>query len=526
MSIGLTVQAAHAQAPAAAPAPDPGGSATGVAADATDAGGNALTGTAEYKAATAGKTEPLAVKEGDYIGQNHVAINIAWTLVTGYLVMFMQAGFAMVECGFTQAKNAAHVFMTNFMIYPLGMLGFWIAGFAFMFGGFAAPTLGGTAAFAAGANPHWQPFIGTNGFFLMGSAYDVGVMTLFLFQMVFMDTTATIPTGAMAERWKFSAFMIYGFFVSIIDYPIYGHWVWGGGWLSQMWHWGLGAGAVDFAGSGVVHAIGGWTALAGAIVIGPRVGKFLNGDKTKPQVIPGHNIPMALIGTFILAFGWFGFNPGSTLGASGGGNLRIGIVATNTMLASAAGAFAAIMYWWMKTGKPDPGMAANGMLAGLVAITAPCAFVNPVGAVILGAIAGVLVVISIVNVEKMGIDDPVGAVSVHGTCGIWGVMSVGLFADGTYGGAWNGSAVKGVTGIFYGSAGWGQLASQTIDSFVNFAWAFCISYIFFKVQDAVMGIRSKKEDEIEGLDIPEMGVHAYPGLYGTPEFTPEPALAD
>jgi Amt family ammonium transporter len=508
-----------------APAPDAAGTATGSAGDAQDARGTAINATPVYKANSA--KEPLAVKSLDAIGQNRVAINIMWTLVTGYLVMFMQAGFAMVECGFTQAKNAAHVFMTNFMIYPIGMLGYWICGFAFMFGGSAEGTLGGTAAFAAGSNSHLAPFIGTDGFFLSGAAYDVGVFTLFLFQMVFMDTTATIPTGAMAERWKFSSFIIYGFFVSTIIYPIYGHWVWGGGWLAQlataksgMW----GHGAVDFAGSGVVHAIGGWTALAGALVLGPRLGKFRNG---KPVAIPAHNIPMALIGCFILAFGWFGFNPGSTLAASGGGALRIGVIATNTMLASAGGAFAALMLIKIQTKKFDPGMACNGMLAGLVAITAPCAFVSSVGAVALGAIAGIIVVFSCQNLEKMGIDDPVGAVSVHGTCGLWGLMSVGIFADGTYGSAWNGGAAAGVAGILYDHTGngWGQLLAQTLDCAVNFIWAFGVAFIFFKVQNALTpgGIRSTPEEERVGLDIPEMGVLAYPGLYGdTPAVEPEP----
>jgi Amt family ammonium transporter len=518
LSIALTSLAmvfvagrAYAQA---APKPDPAGTVTGNAGDAMDAGGTTIISTPEYKANST--KEPLAARSLDAIGQNRIAINIMWTLVTGYLVMFMQAGFAMVECGFTQAKNAAHVFMTNFMIYPIGMLGYWICGFAFMFGGTAAGTLGGTAALAAGTNAHLMPFIGTDGFFLRGPAYDVGAFTLFLFEMVFMDTTATIPTGAMAERWKFSSFIIYGFFVSTIIYPIYGHWVWGGGWLAQLATNGhFGHGAVDFAGSGVVHAIGGWTALAGAIVLGPRIGKYKDG---KPQVIPAHNIPMALIGCFILAFGWFGFNPGSTLGASGAGNLRIGVIATNTMLASAAGAFASLMIIHFQTKKFDPGMACNGMLAGLVAITCPCAFVDSFGAVALGAIAGIIVVFSCQIVEKMGVDDPVGAVSVHGVCGIWGLISLGIFGDGTFGQSWNGGSTAGVAGILYdhSSNGTGQLLAQLVDSAVNIAWSFGVAFVFFKIQNALTpgGIRAKREDEIGGMDIPEMGVLAYPGLYG------------
>lgn len=515
----------------AAWAGDPAGTTTGTSTDVMDGSGNTLvpptppTDTTDptyaskkqaYDAYLAqSKAEPLAAQLSNSVGQNRVAINIAWTLVTGYLVMFMQAGFALVETGFCRAKNAAHVMMTNFMIYPIGMLGFWISGFAFMFGGMGATGAPGSLGGVAPCNiPDWNGIVGYHGFFLSGNFYDVGVYALFLFQMVFMDTTATIPTGAMAERWKFSAFVVYGFYVSMVIYPIYGHWVWGGGWLAMLGaHYGLGHGAVDFAGSGVVHAIGGWTALAGSIVLGPRIGKFING---KPQPIPGHNIPMALLGTFILAFGWFGFNPGSTLGASGGGNLRIAVIATNTMLASASGAFITLLYWWRRYGKPDPSMAANGMLAGLVAITAPCAFVDSIGAIIIGAIAGILVALSVPIVEKCGVDDPVGAVSVHGTCGIWGVLSVGIFADGSYGAGWNTvgassymhTAGQGVTGLLHGDTG--QFLAQVIDSVVNIVWAFCSAWVFFTLQKKFMGIRSEAQHEIDGLDLPEMGALAYP----------------
>jgi len=513
---------------------DPTGASTGNSSDVVDGAGNPFvpsapptdptdpTYSAKFKAYNdyqkAASHEPLAALLADDVGQDRIALNIVWTLVTGYLVMFMQAGFALVETGFCRAKNAAHVFMTNFMIYPLGMLGFYICGFAFMFGGMQSvggiPNLGGVAPCNI---PDWKGIVGIHGFFLHGSFYDVGVFALFLFQMVFMDTTATIPTGAMAERWKFSAFMVYGFYVSMIDYPIYGHWVWGGGWLAMMGqNWGLGHGAVDFAGSGVVHAIGGWTALAGAMVLGPRIGKFIDG---KPQPMPGHNLPMALLGTFILAFGWFGFNPGSTLGAAGAGNMRISIIATNTMLASATGAFFGCLYWWWRYGKPDPGMCANSMLAGLVAITAPCAFVDSTGACLVGAFAGLFVCLAVPIIEGFGIDDPVGAISVHGVCGIWGVLSVGIFADGAYGAGWNnvggssymGVVNRGVTGCLMGD--WKQLEAQAIDSVVNICWAFGVSWIFFTIQKHTMGIRSKPEDEIEGLDLPEMGAYGYPDLY-------------
>jgi Amt family ammonium transporter len=275
---------------------------------------------------------------------------------------------------------------------------------------------------------------GTKGFFLSGTTYDATVFCIFLFQMVFMDTAATIPTGAMAERFKFSAFVIYGFLMAGLIYPLFANWVWGGGWLSALGtNFALGHGHVDFAGSSVVHMTGGVAALAGVLVLGPRLGKFAKDGSVRP--IPGHHIPMAITGALILAFGWFGFNTGSTLAAT---DLRIGVVAANTMLASAAGGFSAMLFMWLKYGKPDLTMSANGLLAGLVGITAPCAFVNSVAAVVIGLIAGVLCCISVTFFERvMKIDDPVGAVSVHGVCGAWGVLALGLFADGTYGDGFN-----------------------------------------------------------------------------------------
>jgi Amt family ammonium transporter len=423
--------------------------------------------------------------------------------------MFMQLGFALVETGFTRAKNAAHTMLMNFMVYVIGMLGFWICGFAFMFGG-----VGQVANLGMVANLNhevtWHLFgkdfgiIGYKGFFLTGGAYDVAVFTLFLFQMVFMDTTATIPTGAMAERWKFLAFFVYGFFISMLIYPIYGNWVWGGGWLSQLGsNFGLGHGAVDFAGSGVVHMVGGVTALAGAIVIGPRIGKYKK-DGT-PNAIPGHHIPMGIAGALILAFGWFGFNPGSTLA---GTDLRIGVIATNTMLASAGGALSATLYMWLRFGKPDPTMAANGLLAGLVAITAPCAFVNAPLSVLIGLIAGIFVVLSVLFIDGvLKIDDPVGAISVHGVCGAWGLLSVGLFADGTYGDKWNG-VVGTVKGLFFGDAT--QLAAQVIDIVALFIFVFGAAYLTFKLIEVLIGNRVSPEVELGGLDVPETGVLAYP----------------
>jgi Amt family ammonium transporter len=398
----------------------------------------------------------------------------------------------------------------NFLVYALGIFGFWVCGFSFMFGGVGSlGALGGTPGLTHEVTIHLfgKDFgiVGSAGYFLNSKVYDVGVFTLFLFQMVFMDTTATIPTGSMAERWKFKAFVIYGLFISMFVYPLFGNWVWGGGWLATLGtNFGIGHGHVDFAGSSVVHMVGGVAALAGAIVIGPRIGKY--GKNGSINTLPGHNIPMAIIGTFILAFGWFGFNPGSTLA---GTDLRIAVVAVNTMLASASGALVAMLYMWIRTGKPDPGMMANGLLAGLVAITAPCAFVNATSSILIGAIAGYLVIVAALFIDrKLKIDDPVGAVAVHGVNGFWGILSLGLFADGTYGDGWNG--VPGtVKGLFYGDAS--QFFAELIGGIACFAFVFPVMYLFFTLckKIKIIGLRVDAEDEIAGLDIPEMGVLGY-----------------
>ena len=468
--------------------------------------------------------EPLAAKLADVAGHNRVAINFTWTLVTGFLVMFMQAGFAMVETGLTRAKNTAHTFAMNFMIYPMGMLGFYLCGFAFMFGGLGPiGTMGGYGGLNHELTVHlfghdWG-LIGLKGFLLQGAGYDTAVFTLFLFQMVFMDTTATIPTGALAERWSFASFMLYGCAIGTIMYPVFGNWVWGGGWLSQLGsNFGLGHGHVDFAGSSVVHMQGGVIALVGSWIVGARYGKFNKDGST--NFIPPHNIPMAMAGTFILAFGWFGFNPGSSLAAT---DLRIGVVATNTMLASATGALASTLWmWWVRTKKPDPSMMCNGMLAGLVAITCPCAFVSAGGASILGAVAGILVVESVFFFDKIGIDDPVGAISVHGVNGAWGCLSLGLFADGTYGEGWNGVPGK-VTGLFYGG-GLSQFWAELIGVTTCFVTLAILTLVVFKIVGLILGgHRVSEEVEISGLDIPEMGVLGYSGMVMDKEAeTPHP----
>jgi len=487
--------------------PDPSGANSGGAADVVGASPGSPTAD-DLK--NLGPKEPLAAKLADTIGHNRIAINIVWTLVCGFLVMFMQAGFAMAETGFTQAKNAGHTMAMNFMVYGLGLLGYWACGFALQMGG-----VGNVASLSGGTGLLNGEFVvhlfgkdfglfGTKGFFLSGVTYDAVIFTLFLFQMVFMDTTATIPTGSMAERWTFKSFVFYAFFISALVYPLYANWVWGGGWLSQLGkNFGFGHGHVDFAGSSVVHLTGGVAAYVGAMVLGPRLGKY-KADGT-PNAIPGHHIPMAIVGCFILAFGWFGFNAGSSFA---GGDLRIGVVAANTMLAGAAGSFSAMMYMWLRYGKPDVSMMANGLLAGLVAITAPCAFVTSVSAVIIGSVAGVLVCMSIFFIERvMKIDDPVGAISVHGVNGAWGVLSLGLFADGTYGDGLNGVAGT-VKGLFYGDAS--QFFAQIIGTMTNVIFVFVIMYVFFKVLDMIVPLRVDPETEMEGLDQAEVAATAYP----------------
>ena len=438
------------------------------------------------------------------------ALNLAWVLLAGFLVMFMQVGFALLETGFTRAKNAVNVMAMNLMIYPIGLAGFWMTGYALMLGGVSQwPSLGGANRalhheLAIRIGGHSYGLIGLSKFALLNVSHDPAGLAMFLFTVVFMDTAATIPTGAMAERWKFSAFFIYGFFISMFLYPLYGNWVWGGGWLSQLGvNLGLGHGCVDFAGSSVVHMTGGVAALAGTIVLGPRIGKFRRDGAIGH--IPGHNLPYAMVGTLILAFGWFGFNAGSTLSAS---DSRIAIIAVNTMLASAGGALSALLYLWERHGKPDIAMACNGLLGGLVAITAPCAFVTPEAAMLIGLIAGLIVVAGVITLERhLRIDDPVGAIAVHGCGGLWGALALGLFADGTYGDGWNGVAGP-VRGLLYGDSG--QFFAQLIGVTVNAVVVFALSMAFFVIVERTIGNRVHAEVEWSGLDPLEMGSEAYP----------------
>jgi Amt family ammonium transporter len=452
------------------------------------------------------------------------SINMMWVLICAFLVMFMQTGFALLETGLCRAKNAAHTMSMNFLVYALGMISFWAVGFALMCGGSNGIPAGATHTPIGGPGGiggvpqlnhmvyltlFGKPFglFGAKGFFLTGSSYDAAIAVYFLFMMVFMDTAATIPTGALAERWKFSSFFLFSLLVGSFIYPIYACWMWGGGWLAQLGlNFKLGHGAVDFAGSSVVHMQGGVMALVTAWLMGPRIGKY--DSEGRPRPILGHHIPMVMTGTFILAFGWFGFNAGS---AMAGTNHRIGLIAVNTMLASGAGALVSTLYLWVRFGKPDPSMMCNGLLAGLVAITAPCAFVAPWAAVLIGAIAGLLSDWSVFFWERRGIDDPVGAISVHGVSGLWGCIAIGLFADGTFTGAngmYNGIA-GGVRGMFYGDSS--QLTAQLIAAVTCFIWNFVVAGLGFVLIGKLLGSnRVPPEIEIAGLDIPEMGAPGYP----------------
>lgn len=400
-------------------------------------------------------------------------INIVWTCVAAFLVFFMQAGFAMVESGFTRAKNTVNIMMKNLMDFSIGTLAFFIVGFGLMFGA-------------------TNGLFGTTHFLLSGADWTGGDwnFTFLIFQTVFAGTAATIVSGAMAERTKFSGYLAYSVFICAFIYPIFGSWAWGslldgGGWLE-------GLGFCDFAGSTVVHSIGGWLALAGAIVVGPRIGKY--GPDKKPRAIPGHNIALAALGVFILWFGWFGFNPGSTTVGDG----EIGRVAVTTNLAAAAGAIAAMVTAWIITKKPDGSMALNGALAGLVSITAPCYTVSGFGAVAIGLAGGVLVVLSVYFIDSvLKVDDPVGAVSVHGVCGAWGTLSCGLFnLDG---------------GLFYGG-GLKLLGVQAIGVLAAFAWAFGTGLVLFFVIKKTIGLRVSAAEEARGLDIGEHGMEAYSGF--------------
>jgi Amt family ammonium transporter len=416
--------------------------------------------------AWAGDDAPTALSNKEAIGLVQVHANYLWTLIAAALVFFMQAGFAMVETGFTRAKNAVNILMKNLMDFSMGSIVYWAIGFGLMFG-------------ASGTG-----WFGTSGFFLSDFTPDGDpwVLAFWMFQVVFAATAATIVSGAMAERTKFTGYLIYSVVVCGLIYPIFGSWAWGSLFNGSGWLEGLGF--IDFAGSTVVHSVGGWAALAGAIVLGPRLGKYQADGSVRP--IPGHNMPLGALGVFILWLGWFGFNPGSTTTA----DKSIAMIFVNTNLAAASGAILAMATSWIKFGKPEISMSLNGALAGLVAITAGCANVSPVSSIAIGAIAGILVVLSVMFFDRIKVDDPVGAVSVHGVCGAWGTLAAGIFNIG------------GTTAAIIGV--------QLVGIAACFLWTFPVAFIMFKLIDKTVGLRVSPEEEAEGLDFSEHGGNAYP----------------
>ena len=414
-----------------------------------------------------GKVNGKAVSGAQYIADT------VWVLVTAFLVFWMQAGFAMLEAGFTRAKNAVNVLMKNLMDFCIASVAYWAVGFALMFGN-GTPLLG-LSGF----------FVGTNSSSNLFSALawtSVPVLAAWFFQLVFAGAASTIVSGAMAERTKFPAYLLYSLFISLLIYPISGHWIWGGGWLSAL-------GFKDFAGSTAVHSVGGWLSLVGAFMLGPRIGKYTR--EGKPQAIPGHSIPLAALGVFILWLGWFGFNPGSTMAAVPADICRI---AVTTNIAAATGALGAMFLAWLKFGKPDAGLTLNGVIAGLVAITASCAFVSVFGAAIIGLLAGIVMVFSVLFFDRIKIDDPVGAISVHGVCGTLGTILLGFFD------------VK--DGLLYGG-GLHQLGVQILGAAAVFVWCIVTGFILFGTLKATIGLRVSEDEEIEGLDLGEHGTEAY-----------------
>lgn len=413
-----------------------------------------------------------------------VAINTVWTLLAGFLVFMMHAGFTMVEIGFTRAKNTVNIMMKNLLTIALGVVLFFAVGFGFAFG----PDLAG--------------LLGTKGFWLLGTEemdFGIPLYAFWFFQAVFAATAATIVSGAVAERIKFTAYLLFTVAVTAFTYPVVVHWVWGGGWLAQR-------GFIDFAGSTVVHGVGGWSALIGAILVGARLGKYGKNGEVHP--IPGHNIPLGTLGVILLWFGWFGFNPGSTLS---GVTPDIASIATTTILAGAAGTIVSMLVTWVRYGKPDISLTLNGALGGLVGITAGTAVVSPTGALIIGGAAGIILVLAVEFIDKvLKVDDPVGAISVHGVCGAFGTMAVGLFA------------MEG--GLFYGG-GTELLITQLIGIGAVLAWTAVVGIVSFKVIDLVVGLRVKPEEELEGLDLGEHGMSAYDSLLGVPGAVPGPAAS-
>ncbi|WP_407355493.1 ammonium transporter [Methanolobus sp. WCC5] len=433
--------------------------------------------------ASAGTVE----ENSESIANLETALTFMWLVIAGAIVFLMHAGFSLVEIGLTRTKNTANILMKNLMTISLGVVVYWAVGWGIMYGA------------------DYAGLIGIDQFFLMGA--DNALWNSWWFQMVFAATGATIVSGAMAERTDFKAYLIFTVIMVALIYPIYGHWVWSGSGIltSGFLVDAIGVAHHDFAGSGVVHSIGGYAALAGVMVVGARIGKFRNG---KPMAIPGHSLPLAFLGTLILAFGWVGFNGGSTLDAN---DPFVNLVIANTFLAGAAGCIAVMAITWMKTGKPDPSLTANGLLAGLVAITAPCGSVSNWAAVVIGLIGGIIVYAGVMfNENVLKVDDPVGAIAVHGYSGSWGLLAVGIFALGTGEGSIVADAAytAGAAGLIYG--GYQLFLIQVVGVILSIVWAFGVSFIVFKILDMAIGLRVSEEHEITGLDIVEHGISAYP----------------
>ncbi len=427
------------------------------------------------------------------LNDTQVMIDTLWVMIAGFLVFFMNAGFALVETGFCRGKNAVNILSKNFIVFAIASLSFWGTGFALMFGN-GNSLFGLTGFFLGGADN--SPLTGDayTGVYSAISWAGVPLAAKFFFQLVFAGTAATIVSGAVAERIKFQAYILFAALLVALMYPLTGHWIWGGGWLSDL----MDTAFLDFAGSTVVHSVGGWAALAGVLMLGPRMGKY--GPDGTTNAIPGHNMALATLGGLILWLGWYGFNPGSTMAADGA---AISHIAVTTTMAAATGVVAAMFYAWIRLGTPDLSMTINGCLAGLVAVTAGCNGVSITGSVIIGLIAGVLVVEAVLTFDKLRMDDPVGALSVHLVNGIWGTLAVGLFNT--------------ELGLFYGG-GIQQLVVQGIGIVAVAAFTVTASFIFWNVTKAVLGLRVTAEEEYVGLDQSEMGLEAYPVDATTPEY--------
>ncbi len=421
-----------------------------------------------------------------------IAADTVWVLITAFLVFFMNAGFALVESGLCRSKNAVNILSKNVIVFCVTVVFFWLVGFGIMFSS-GSSFLGTTGWMLYGADNSPATGDAYKGIFASLNWTGVPLYAKFIFQLVFAGTAATIVSGAVAERIKYFSFFVFAAVMAVIIYPVAGHWIWGGGWLATMK-----TPFLDFAGSTVVHSIGGWAALMGAILLGPRIGKYTADGKV--NAIPGHNMGMATLGMFVLWFGWFGFNPGSTMAADPDAIARVAI---NTCIAGAVGGVAATFVAYMSLGKPDLSMALNGILAGLVAITASCNWVTPGASFIIGLVGGVLVVYAVLFFDKIKVDDPVGALSVHLVNGVWGTLAVGLFA----------ADIGGVKGLFYGG-GTAQLISQIIGIVSVGVYVVIVSLISWLIIKGIMGLRVSKEEEREGLDIGEHGMEAYPDFVG------------